>query len=321
MDENSEVGTISVEQMAEQMAAKRESPDQPEVEELADEQTEIEAETDEEVTDEAEALEDDQAEEADAEDEVEEVTDAELFYELDGEDIPASQLKEWKQNGMLQADYTRKRQEDAEVRKATDAELAETQQLKAQLQDALATFAIDNDPQPDWLQLANTLPPEEFQREKAAWDRQQAEKGQAAQAYQAMLAQQRQEVLNREQAAILEHFPQWSDPTEFQKVAPKLAKAAETYGFSADEFAAIQDHRMYRVLDRLAAAEEQLAKVNDTAKAIQKRVVKAKPKLPGGSKPAKNQAKSDALQKSLDRFNKTGSVEDQAAYLKLKRSM
>src|SRR5574343_315736 len=51
-----------------------------------------------------------QAEEAEAE--------AEQYIELDGEEVPLSQVREWKSGGMMQADYSRKTQVLAEQSKA-----------------------------------------------------------------------------------------------------------------------------------------------------------------------------------------------------------
>lgn len=64
------------------------------------------------------------------EDEAEEVAEAQandeetdLFYlDLDGEEVSSTQLKEWKANGLMQADYTRKTQAHAEDVKTFKAE-------------------------------------------------------------------------------------------------------------------------------------------------------------------------------------------------------
>lgn len=65
-----------------------------------------------EATDESETVE--QPDEGQAEGEEE----AEQFIELDGEEVPLSQIREWKSGGMMQADYSRKTQVLAEQSKA-----------------------------------------------------------------------------------------------------------------------------------------------------------------------------------------------------------
>lgn len=323
MNEDSQ-GAISVEQMAEMMTTRREPKGQPETEVNAEEQTEQDVEDTTEAeevdADEVEADEG-QTDDDDAQDEVDEDDDdAELYYDFDGEEISASQLKEWKTNGLLQKDYTQKTQALAEQRKALEAEAATTQQLRTQLQDALATFAIDNEPAPDWVKLSQELDPKEFQQAQTQWQAQQAQKQQATQTYQALQAQQQQEIVAREKAAILEHFPQWSDPKVFTADFPKLADVAQPYGFTPEEIGGNADHRVYRILHRLAEAEAQLAEVGKTAGAISKRVVKAKAKLPAGSKPAKNQSQRKEVQQSRDRVKKTGSVQDAVALMQAKRA-
>ena len=44
-----------------------------------------------------------------------------LYYEIDGEEVSSDQLKEWKSDGLKQADYTRKTQSLAEDVKSLDA--------------------------------------------------------------------------------------------------------------------------------------------------------------------------------------------------------
>lgn len=65
-----------------------------------------------EATDESETVE--QPDEGQAEGEEE----ADQFIELDGEEVPLSQIREWKSGGMMQADYSRKTQVLAEQSKA-----------------------------------------------------------------------------------------------------------------------------------------------------------------------------------------------------------
>ncbi len=51
-----------------------------------------------------------------------ESTETDLFYlDLDGEEVSSDQLKQWKSNGLMQADYTRKTQAHAENVKAFEA--------------------------------------------------------------------------------------------------------------------------------------------------------------------------------------------------------
>lgn len=73
-------------------------------------------------------------------------------FELDGEKITAEQIKEWKQNGLRQSDYTKKTQELAEQRKVLEAKgisiedtsSSESQRI-AKLERDVATRDLDSE--------------------------------------------------------------------------------------------------------------------------------------------------------------------------------
>lgn len=68
-------------------------------------------------------------------------TEAELFYyDIDGEEVDSNQLKEWKANGLMQADYTRKTQELADNRKDFEAQQESLATKESELNDKLLTL-------------------------------------------------------------------------------------------------------------------------------------------------------------------------------------
>jgi len=83
-----------------------------------EEVVETEAQANEEVTTET----DEPAEEVAAAQTNDEETDL-FYYDIDGEEVSSNQLSEWKANGLMQADYTRKTQELADSRKDFEAEV------------------------------------------------------------------------------------------------------------------------------------------------------------------------------------------------------
>ena len=98
----------------------------------------------------------------------------------------------------MQADYTRKTQEAAEIKRKAEAEKVQINQEKqalaaerAQLQNALAALSIDGEQEPNWVELAQKLPPQQFQQEQANWQQKQAQKAQVQQADRAMQEQAR----------------------------------------------------------------------------------------------------------------------------------
>ena len=97
--------------------------------------SETEAKPDgETVSDETDTHESDESEEkgGETEDESKESSaegDDEPVIELDGEMVPLSEVRRWKSEGLMQADYTRKTQEVAAERKSVEAQLAERESL------------------------------------------------------------------------------------------------------------------------------------------------------------------------------------------------
>ena len=73
----------------------------------------------------------------------EEASDAEtdLFYlDLDGEEVSSDQIKEWKSNGLMQADYTRKTQAHAEEVKQFKIKEESLTKTQSKLTEQLATL-------------------------------------------------------------------------------------------------------------------------------------------------------------------------------------
>lgn len=287
--------------------------EQPEAEQETTAESE---EVDAEVTDETP---DDETEEAEAQDAEEETaeTDEELFFELDGEEVSLAQIKQWKSEGLMQADYTRKTQEAAELKREAEAERVQVNQTKqaleserAQLQSVLASLSIDGEQEPNWVQLAQTLPPQEYQAEQARWQAKQAQKSQVQQAYQAMQAQEREQLVQRELAALLQHKPEWANPEQHREALQAMTTVAGPYGFTPDEIASITDHRMLRALDRLAVLEAQAVDREAAKDAVSKRVVKAQKRVVPGAKSPKTDTQSKALKATRAKFNKSRSLDD-----------
>ena len=313
MNEDSQGGTpFTVDSAVD--ALFKDSEEQPDEQDQEEELAEDEA-IDPEVTDETP---DDETEEVEAEDADEEAeSEPEYFYEIDGEEVSLAQLKEWQSDGMRQADYTRKTQEVAEKRREVEALNIQAQQERqslqaerAQLQDALAALSIDGEREPDWLELANTLPPEKFQREQAQWHAKQLQKQQVREVYQAMQAQEQQQTQQRELAALLQHHPEFAEPGKHQEALASMTAAAAPYGFTPDEILGLTDHRMIRVLNRLAVLDAEKAASAKAKDVVSKRVVKAERRQVPGAKSSKADGASKALKQKQAQFQKSGSIDD-----------
>lgn len=328
MDENTpgERPSLSLAEAAEKLRQSRIPKEEAQAE--PEDQAEVteEAET-EDAEAEPEEVEPDQSEEEAEEQSGEDDEDA--LYEVEGETFTLSELREWKKSGLRQQDYTKKTQEVAELRKSLDAERqsfdAERQKIvshfkerETQLKEALATFAVQQEPKPERSKY-RTLDDYILATEK--WEQTQAKKQEARQVYQALQAREQEEIVKRETAELLRHFPDWRDPQAFQAAADRMVELGGNYGFSAQEMAAITDHRMFRVLKDLMDFKSQTSLSEATAKAAAKKVVKAAKRLPAGAKPDSKNQTSKELRSTRDRLKKTGSMQDAVALLRARRSL
>lgn len=284
----------------------------------AEDQDEIEEQEEVETAEETEEVEDDQPEEDDADEASSETEDDDdLYVEIDGEEVSLAQLREWRSGGMKSKDYTRKTQELSEARRevestriATQQELKALQDERAQLQEAFASLAIDAEKEPNWVELAGKLTPQDYQKRQADWQQKQARKQQARQAHQALQAQHHSQIAQREMAALLHHKPEWADPARQEQVRGEMQAVGKKFGLTPDEIDGITDHRMFLVLDRLAHLEAQAAETEKAKDVVSKRVVKAAPRRNPKAQSPKEKPTSKALKAKNARFAKTRSVND-----------
>lgn len=215
-------------------------------------------------------------------------------------------LSELRAGYLRQADYTRKTMEAADQRRAVEQERAEATQLKQQLSEALQTWAVPTEQDPDWINLAQTLDPREFNARRVQWEQRQQVKQAAREQYEQLRAYEQAQTIAKEQEALFEAFPDWREPAKFREVAGKLATGAEVYGFSAPEVSNIVDHRFVRVLSDAIAYRDMMARQPATAK----RVVKPNVSLKPGSKPNQDASRDAARKQQLSRLKQTGRMED-----------
>ncbi len=161
-------------------------------------------------------------------------------------------------NALLrQADYTRKTQEVASLRKAIEAERELLQQSQQQLQQnfndviqlAQIDFQLSVFDNVNWSELAKNDPAQSQQmqmsylklkEQRDALARQLEQKA-AATAYQTqfILSQKLQE----EEAKLAKSIPNWSPQTKTE-----LREFAKTIGFTDEEVSSVVDHRLVKLL-------------------------------------------------------------------------
>lgn len=198
---------------------------------------------------------------------------------------------------MMHADYTRKTQEVAELRKSLEAQRAQGAQIDQDLvrhqaqivsiDERLAEFGRLTEG--DWAQIEASDPV----RAQQLWrqfsqlkdTRQQALGQLQHKVHERSLEQQRTvaKQIEEGQAVLARDIKEWSP-----ELAGRLSDfAVRDFGFTPDEIGTITDPRMIKVLHRAHQAEQLLKKQAATQKAVTAEAVRPTPKVAGQTAPAK----------------------------------
>lgn len=241
-------------------------------------------------------------------------TGDDLFYDLDGEEVSESQLREWKAEGMKAADYTRKTQELAKQRKDFEAKQAEFLEKQKKLDATLAeveAIVQDETFTDEQLQEMREYEPDKYidyiekkdKREKLI---------NSAKANKASPENFQEEYIKFAQAND-GWFSEDGKPTEKAKEQVKLmSEYGESLGMTDADIQSMNSKTLKVYLD--AARYSKMQKSSDP---IKKRVRKAPPV----TKP-----RAQGLQSSLDKqiadaqakFKRTGDFKDAVTLRKLK---
>lgn len=225
---------------------------------------------------------------------------AKFTVKIDGKDEQVTQ-DELLAGYQRQADYTRKTQEIAQQREQITSGTAE-------LKNALQFWATPQQQEPDWADLAQKMPPQEFNQARARWEQVQRRSQEAKALLGQITRQEQSATLQREQAALLNRIPEWRDKAAAQKELSAIVTTAAEFGFSEQEVGAVVDHRvllMARELARLKGA--------DMALKTQRQAVPPKTVTPAARPAAQDVAARNA--KQLDNLKRSGSDEAAVAYL------
>lgn len=234
---------------------------------------------------------------------------------VDGKEVEVT-LDELQKGYSRTQDYTRKTQQIAEVRKQTEAELqavrAEREQY-AQLLGALeAQIQQAAQPNIDWDRLYQEDPIEWVRQRELMRENQeknaaiQSEKQRLSELSQQEQLQQRNQILQQEQEALIAAIPEWKDPKKAQAEKAMLVQFGQKAGFSPDELKNVVDHRAVVLLRKAALYDQMMSKRGQI-----------KPVTNNGPKPAKPGAagrvssNTEAL-RAQQRLAKTGRVDDAA---------
>ena len=232
---------------------------------------------------------------------------------VDGEEIPAAELKAGR---LREADYTRKTQQVAELRKSAEAQsqtaFAAVQAAQALLRSDLSKFeAID------WSELAGN--PTEFQRKQALYQQAQNKVGQFEQQVKAieqhyLAAQQaeKQAAVERANRELPGLIPGWSDAKYYE-----LIDFGTEAGLPREELLEVTEPAFFKLLDDARA-------FRGGQKAVTRKLAKPSPtKSVKRSTPASKQTRQmrdlKALEKSVANHRGSDISDDAVALFRAKR--
>jgi hypothetical protein len=259
---------------------------------------------------------DEHVEEPDADENASETPSDEPVFEIDGEQLPLSEVRN---RMMRQADYTRKTQELAEQRKVYQEAQFDKNQLRLEALQGIEALkqqmAIEfrQMEQPDWDYLVEN-DPAEFQRQQYVWQKREAAVRQMYEAEMALRTQaeayekeQHQLAIQESHQQFMQRFPEMRDPQKSAEALGEITQLLVDNGFTKEEIQGVSDWRIVGLLYELNKAMKAQKVIPEVvAKMEQKPVISQK----------QNSSKaSDAYTRDFNKFNKTRSGNDAIALI------
>lgn len=304
-----------------QQTDEREDEDEEQVEETSDESEDDEQEGRESDEESEEGDEEDDQSEDDEESD-EEGEEPVYTVKVDGKevDVPLSELVK---GYSRTADYTRKTQEVAAIRKAVEAEALQSRELRetyAQRLAAVEQLLQQSQPaEPNWEQLRATDPIEfaaqwaDFQRRQQAQAQVQAERQYLEQQRAQEEAAQLQATLEQGRNYLLQLIPEWKNAEVAKAERAKLKDTGRKAGFSDEELSQVTDPRAV-ILLRKAMMYDAMVEKRGNIKPTPKKTTT--PTLKPGTPATVKSKKTSELTRAKQRLAKTGDVRSAAEVFK-----
>jgi len=173
------------------------------------------------------------------------------------------------------------------------------------------------------VQQGNLTPPKEpsrelFESDPIGYMEAKMEYDEQVKAYQQKVGQVQEQMQQQSQAEqyaknayiqqevgkLVEVMPELADPKKAEAWQARINKAGEKFGFSKEELAAVDNHRVMLVLDAAAKYME----LQSGKEIVRQKSKKARKPVKAGAK--KISTKSDAARKQRDKLRQSGSIED-----------
>ena len=296
------------------------SQEQPEAVEAEAEETVSDVEEDTEEVESEDDTEEVEYEASDEDDDAEEVEEQPQTFRVKaaGEEKDVT-LDELMQGYQLGADYTKKTQELAELRKANEAEAKAIQESKqvrdtyAQRLKAIEEFLTQGDSQEDLAALKENDPigyavkVAEQTEKKQQLDAIKLEQDRIAKEQQADYAQAMQRYVADEAEKLNKVLPEFSDKVKGEQLRNEIRNYGKTIGFTDQELAQVYDSRYVLTLHKAM----QYDKLQKSKPSVKKKVAEAPKMAKAGTKIKEGNV--DIRKKQMAKLRQTGSKQDAAA--------
>ena len=296
------------------------SQEQPEAVEAEAEETVSDVEEDTEEVESEDDTEEVEYEASDEDDDAEEVEEQPQTFRVKaaGEEKDVT-LDELMQGYQLGADYTKKTQELAELRKANEDEARAIQESKqvrdtyAQRLKAIEEFLTQGDSQEDLAALKENDPigyavkVAEQTEKKQQLDAIKLEQDRIAREQQADYAQAMQRYVADEAQKLNKVLPEFSDKVKGEQLRNEIRNYGKTIGFTDQELAQVYDSRYVLTLHKAM----QYDKLQKSKPSVKKKVAEAPKMAKAGTKIKEGNA--DIRKKQMAKLRQTGSKQDAAA--------
>lgn len=123
----------------------------------------------------------------------------------------------------------------------------------------------------------------------------------------------KQKLIQNEQKALLDMFPQWSDSSVMQREAADLFSTLKTFGFSDGELSEVTDHRLFVLADKA----RQLELIQSKVAQVKQSKPKSKPSMKPGSATSTEQAMSEEAKRHRETLKRSGKVSDAVRLLSM----
>lgn len=236
--------------------------------------------------------------------------------EGDAVTISRAEYEELKSNGLRQADYTRKTQALAELRKTSDADAQrhrESRDEYLKLIDEVTNLLREGTREPNWAEARRTMSPEAYADLRDAWaarksdlDAATAERKRVADKKAEDDAKLRDDRVKEERERLYGLKPELRDAAKLRSWLTRMKQTARDLGFTDQEFDGVGDHRLFLLLDRASGAKG--APVPSNRPTTTKPPVRSPRSVgPGAAQPPK--VKPNEKEQARERLHREHSVE------------